>query len=182
MYKRQILDTGVLIAAERSRLPLSSVIGPDDDVAIASVTLAELWAGVDLAASTQQPGPRAAFVEALTKGPEALPGMILNISGLNGDVATRWRAFVLCEGTSSRTCIPELDAKFAQYEASVDLDETALGTDANTVAAWGLRLVCGLRDGSLGPQPRADRVVEVGARLDELLDRVRRHTDRRAGE
>lgn len=66
---------------------------------------------------------RAAFVEALTKGSEALPGMILNISGLNGDVATRWRAFVLCEGTSSRTCIPELDAKFAQYEASVDLDE-----------------------------------------------------------
>ena len=66
MGRRLILDTGVLIAAERSRLPLSSVIGPDDDVAIASVTLAELWAGVDLAASTQQRDRRAAFVEAVT--------------------------------------------------------------------------------------------------------------------
>jgi peptide/nickel transport system substrate-binding protein len=66
---------------------------------------------------------RAAFVDALTKGVDALPGIILNISGLNGDVATRWRAFVLCEGTSSRTCMPELDAKFAEYEASTDLEE-----------------------------------------------------------
>ncbi len=66
---------------------------------------------------------RAAFVEALTKGPEALPGIILNISGLNGDMATRWRAFATCEGASSRTCIPELDAKFAKYEASTNLEE-----------------------------------------------------------
>ena len=66
---------------------------------------------------------RAAFVEALTKGPDALPGIILNISGLNGDMAARWRAFATCEGPSSRTCIPELDAKFAQYEASTDPEE-----------------------------------------------------------
>jgi ABC-type transport system substrate-binding protein len=66
---------------------------------------------------------RAAFVEALTKGVDALPGIILNISGLNGDMANRWRAFVLCGGTSSRTCIPELDTKFAAYEASVDEKE-----------------------------------------------------------
>ena len=68
---------------------------------------------------------RAAFVEALTKGPDALPGIILNISGLNGDMAARWRVFAMCKegiyGGSSRTCIPELDAKFkTQYEASTD--------------------------------------------------------------
>ncbi len=71
---------------------------------------------------------RAAFVEALTKGPDALPGIILNISGLNGDMAARWRAFAMCKegiyGGSSRTCIPELDAKFkTDYEASVDPDQ-----------------------------------------------------------
>jgi hypothetical protein len=32
---------------------------------------------------------RAAFVDLLTKGPEALPGIILNVSGLNGDAAAR---------------------------------------------------------------------------------------------
>ena len=64
---------------------------------------------------------RAAFVEALTKGVDALPGIILNISGLNGDAAIRWRAFGACKGTSSRTCVPELDAMFAEYEKSTDL-------------------------------------------------------------
>lgn len=66
---------------------------------------------------------RAAFIEALTKGVDALPGIILNISGLNGDVATRYRAFIQCKGASSRTCIPELDAKFATYDASLDMKE-----------------------------------------------------------
>lgn len=69
---------------------------------------------------------RAAFVEALTKGPDALPGIILNISGLNGDMAARWRAFAMCKegiyGGSSRTCIPEFDARFkTEYETSTDL-------------------------------------------------------------
>ncbi len=68
---------------------------------------------------------RAAFVEALTKGPDALPGIILNISGLNGDMAARWRAFAMCKegiyGGSSRTCLPDLDARFkAEYEPSTD--------------------------------------------------------------
>jgi peptide/nickel transport system substrate-binding protein len=70
---------------------------------------------------------RAAFIDALTKGVDGLPGIVLNISGLNGDAAARFRAFALCKtearGISSRTCIPELDAKFDRYEASVDPEE-----------------------------------------------------------
>ncbi|MPY92139.1 MAG: hypothetical protein GEV08_03465 [Acidimicrobiia bacterium] len=66
---------------------------------------------------------RAAFVEALASGPDALPGIILNISGAPGDAASRIRAFATCEGASSRTCIPEVDQKFAAYEASTDAEE-----------------------------------------------------------
>jgi peptide/nickel transport system substrate-binding protein len=63
---------------------------------------------------------RAAFFDLLTKGTEALPGIIVNISGLNGDAAARVTAFATCEGTSSRTCIPDVDAKMAAYSASTD--------------------------------------------------------------
>ena len=66
---------------------------------------------------------RAAFVEALGKGPDALPGIILNISGAPGDAASRIRAFATCKGASSRTCIAEVDQKFAAYEASTNRDE-----------------------------------------------------------
>ena len=63
---------------------------------------------------------RAAFFDLLTKGPDALPGIIVNVSGLNGDAAARVTAFATCEGTSSRTCLPEVDAKMAAYGASTD--------------------------------------------------------------
>jgi peptide/nickel transport system substrate-binding protein len=68
---------------------------------------------------------RAAFTEALNKGPDALPGLILWASGLNGDMAARYRSFLMCKeggyGSSSRTCMPDLDAKFkSQYETSTD--------------------------------------------------------------
>jgi ABC-type transport system substrate-binding protein len=63
---------------------------------------------------------RAAFVDLLTKGADALPGIILNISGLNGDAAARIRAFATCDGASSRTCEPEVEAKMAAYDASTD--------------------------------------------------------------
>jgi peptide/nickel transport system substrate-binding protein len=70
---------------------------------------------------------RAAFIDAHTKGPEALPGIIVFGSGLSGDAAARVRAFALCKtearGAASRTCIPELDAKFDRYEASTDPSE-----------------------------------------------------------
>lgn len=49
MARRLILDTGVLIAAERSRLALDLVVGADDDVVLAAVSVAELFAGIELA-------------------------------------------------------------------------------------------------------------------------------------
>ena len=66
---------------------------------------------------------RGAFSEAVTQGPEGLPGMVLNISGNPGDAAGRIRAFVVCNGSSSRTCVPEIDQKFQQYESSANPDE-----------------------------------------------------------
>lgn len=49
MARRLILDTGVLIAAERARSDWVDVLDADDDVAIAAVTVAELRTGVELA-------------------------------------------------------------------------------------------------------------------------------------
>ena len=49
MARRLILDTGMLIVAERSTLDLGSVIGDDDDVVIAAITVAELYAGIESA-------------------------------------------------------------------------------------------------------------------------------------
>ncbi|HVX45096.1 MAG TPA: PIN domain-containing protein [Mycobacteriales bacterium] len=51
MARRLILDTGVLVASERSAAGLSSVIEPDDDLTIAAVTVAELRTGIELATS-----------------------------------------------------------------------------------------------------------------------------------
>lgn len=44
-----ILDTTILVGAERSQRALDNVIADDDDVAIAAVTAAELLVGVELA-------------------------------------------------------------------------------------------------------------------------------------
>ena len=49
MARRLILDTGVVINAERAQSALGSVVDADDDVAIAAVTAAELYAGIELA-------------------------------------------------------------------------------------------------------------------------------------
>jgi hypothetical protein len=56
MARRLILDTGVLIVAERSTLDLGSVIGDDDDVVIAAISVAELYAGIELADGETAPG------------------------------------------------------------------------------------------------------------------------------
>lgn len=58
---RLILDTTVLISAERTRTPFDAVIADDDDVAIAAVTVAELLVGVELATSRHR-ARRATFV------------------------------------------------------------------------------------------------------------------------
>ena len=62
MARRLILDTGVLIRAERGRARLERLLGDEDDVAIAAVTAAELLVGVELADDDRRPA-RAAFVD-----------------------------------------------------------------------------------------------------------------------
>ncbi|WP_169981572.1 PIN domain-containing protein [Microbispora sp. H10836] len=62
MARRLILDTGVLIAAERGRAEVDSVIGDADDVAVAAITIAELLVGVELADPVRRPA-RQAFVD-----------------------------------------------------------------------------------------------------------------------
>jgi tRNA(fMet)-specific endonuclease VapC len=47
--ERLILDTTVLIAAERASASMDEVVGDDDDVAMAAITAAELLVGVQLA-------------------------------------------------------------------------------------------------------------------------------------
>jgi len=61
---RLILDTSVLVAAERSRRQLDSIIADEDDVVIAAITAAELLVGVHLADDAHR-ARRASFVEAV---------------------------------------------------------------------------------------------------------------------
>jgi tRNA(fMet)-specific endonuclease VapC len=61
---RLILDTTVLISAERTGSALDAVIADEDDVAIAAVTAAELLVGVELATARHRERRRQ-FVEAV---------------------------------------------------------------------------------------------------------------------
>ncbi|MFE7193168.1 PIN domain-containing protein [Kitasatospora sp. NPDC057541] len=62
MARRLILDTGVLIQAERSGGGI--LFDPEDDVAVAAVTAAELHLGVELASDSRRLG-RQGFVDAV---------------------------------------------------------------------------------------------------------------------
>lgn len=61
MARRLIIDTGVLVAAERGRTALMDVVAEDDDLVIAAITVAELHTGVELATERQR-AARSAFV------------------------------------------------------------------------------------------------------------------------
>ena len=61
---RLILDTTILITAERSARNLSRLIADDDDVAIAAITAAELLVGVELADEAHRPG-RTSYVRSV---------------------------------------------------------------------------------------------------------------------
>ncbi|HEU5129668.1 MAG TPA: PIN domain-containing protein [Glycomyces sp.] len=65
MVRRLILDTGVLIAFERGKLAPEAVVRPDDDAAIATVTLTELKVGVKLAPPSKRERREAAVERAL---------------------------------------------------------------------------------------------------------------------
>lgn len=54
MARRLIIDTGVLVAAERSRRSIAVDVTPDDDIVMSSITVAELQAGVELADDTHR--------------------------------------------------------------------------------------------------------------------------------
>jgi tRNA(fMet)-specific endonuclease VapC len=54
MSRRLLLDIGILVAFERGKLIIDTVIGEDDDLAIAAITVAELLAGVELAEQRNQ--------------------------------------------------------------------------------------------------------------------------------
>lgn len=70
--ERLILDTGVLIALERGLTDAGGVLSDDADVAISSVTAAELLLGVELADATRYEQRRASVAEILD-GVEILP-------------------------------------------------------------------------------------------------------------
>lgn len=61
MARRLIVDTCVLIASERGRKSLATIITADDDLVIAAITVAELRTGTELA-SEQHRGARAEFL------------------------------------------------------------------------------------------------------------------------
>ena len=60
--ERVILDTGVLVAAERGRLDLVTLRERNDDACIAAITAAELLTGVERADEAHR-GARQEFVE-----------------------------------------------------------------------------------------------------------------------
>lgn len=70
-----LIDSSVLIAAERRRLDLESALltHGDEPVAIAAVTASELLHGVQRAVAAQQRQRRQAFVEALLARLPVLP-------------------------------------------------------------------------------------------------------------
>lgn len=67
-----LLDTTFLIDAEREAADVDEVIGDDDDVAIAAITLAELTVGVQLAAARQR-ARRQSYVDEIAAAIPILP-------------------------------------------------------------------------------------------------------------
>lgn len=68
--ERLILDTSILIAAERGSVNLAAAAGGDADAALPAIAVAEYLAGVHLAATEQQRQTRQAFLE---RALDALP-------------------------------------------------------------------------------------------------------------
>jgi len=64
MARRLILDTGVIIRAERGSTGLANLLDADDDITVAAITLAELQLGVELADEARRAG-RQEFVDGI---------------------------------------------------------------------------------------------------------------------
>jgi tRNA(fMet)-specific endonuclease VapC len=67
-----LLDTTFLIDAERGTADVDDLIGDEDDVAIAAITLAELTVGVELAAARQR-SRRQSYVDEIAASIPILP-------------------------------------------------------------------------------------------------------------
>jgi tRNA(fMet)-specific endonuclease VapC len=67
-----LLDTTLLIDAERGVDTIDALIDDEDDVAVAAITVAELLVGVELATSRRRPR-RQAFVDGIIDGIPILP-------------------------------------------------------------------------------------------------------------
>lgn len=79
MARRLILDTGVVIRAERDSRGLARLLHDDDDVTVAAVTIAELQLGVELA-----DGPKRVRRQEFVDGVRAL----IPVEDYTVDVAT----------------------------------------------------------------------------------------------
>ena len=77
--------------------------------------------------STFNTTQRPVFLSQLREHRAGFPGnqIVFSISTGPPDAAAYIRAFAICEGNSSVTCDPNIDEKFAQHEASLDLAERA---------------------------------------------------------
>ena len=64
-----ILDTSVLIDAERSALDLDALIADDDEPAVAAITIAELGVGVEIATGKRRQTRRAFLDEIMSSLP-----------------------------------------------------------------------------------------------------------------
>lgn len=90
---RLILDTTELVDAERARRSVGELVSDDDDVAIAAISVAELWVGVELADAERRPG-REAFVGALLEA--------VSVEGYDLDVARAHGALLAHSQRSGR--------------------------------------------------------------------------------
>ena len=63
MAERLIVDTSVLIAAERGRLELAAAAGDDADAAVPAIVIAEYLTGVHLAGTDTQRKARQEFLD-----------------------------------------------------------------------------------------------------------------------
>lgn len=65
MARRLIVDTGLVVGAERGDGDLSDFVAPDDDLVVAAITVAELRAGVELASERHREARRAFLARVL---------------------------------------------------------------------------------------------------------------------
>ena len=90
MAERLILDTSILIAAERGRLDLAGAAGDDADAALPAVVVAEYLAGVHLASTPEQRTGRQDFLDRVL---QALPveNYTMRVAQRHGELLARAR-------------------------------------------------------------------------------------------